>query len=409
MKATRSGCCRHHPVECERPLPRAATLEDLLAPEDDAAIDDARRRPARSPRSSPRPSPRRAARGPRVSRARPPRPAPAGVPRARTGRDLPKRRSPQRWHPRRRIPPPLRRRRREGRDCTRTRRKPYSTQSAPRSLEKPLRPAEPAFSRAKLVAKGEAETRPEGSARRLLDLIRLEMKMVRALVGGDPLLVPTEHVRGSREQPEVRRRERLRLVRASEQRVRVAPGAGRVRVASPLECAPGLPCSRHRRHEPNALRRERRVGADMKHIVILGAGFAGLELASRLSESVADEVRRDPDRPKRHIRIRLLEARPHVRNVRRMKPICAAPVHRDRNAWGRVPPGADHDDRSREPAGGDRTRATTTPTSWSSRWAPTTTSRSPQGSPQGGVRVLLVRRGRADEGHAARGSTHGRS
>jgi sulfide:quinone oxidoreductase len=29
----------------------------------------------------------------------------------------------------------------------------------------------------------------------------------------------------------------------------------------------------------------------MKHIVILGAGFAGLELASRLSDSVADEVR----------------------------------------------------------------------------------------------------------------------
>ena len=29
----------------------------------------------------------------------------------------------------------------------------------------------------------------------------------------------------------------------------------------------------------------------MKHVVILGAGFAGLELASRLSESVADEVR----------------------------------------------------------------------------------------------------------------------
>jgi sulfide:quinone oxidoreductase len=29
----------------------------------------------------------------------------------------------------------------------------------------------------------------------------------------------------------------------------------------------------------------------MKHVVVLGAGFAGLELASRLSESVADEVR----------------------------------------------------------------------------------------------------------------------
>jgi sulfide:quinone oxidoreductase len=28
-----------------------------------------------------------------------------------------------------------------------------------------------------------------------------------------------------------------------------------------------------------------------KHVVIIGAGFAGLELAARLSESVADEVR----------------------------------------------------------------------------------------------------------------------
>ena len=101
----------------------------------------------------------------------------------------------------------------------------------------------------------------KAAARRLLDLARLQVKVVRALVRGDPLFVPTEHVRGSREQPEIRRRERLQLVRALEQRVRVAPGTGRVRVASPLECAPGLPCSRHRRHEPNALRRERRVGA----------------------------------------------------------------------------------------------------------------------------------------------------
>ena len=29
----------------------------------------------------------------------------------------------------------------------------------------------------------------------------------------------------------------------------------------------------------------------MKHVVILGAGFAGLELATRLSESLAGEVR----------------------------------------------------------------------------------------------------------------------
>jgi len=29
----------------------------------------------------------------------------------------------------------------------------------------------------------------------------------------------------------------------------------------------------------------------VKHVVILGAGFAGLELATRLSESLPDEVR----------------------------------------------------------------------------------------------------------------------
>ena len=33
------------------------------------------------------------------------------------------------------------------------------------------------------------------------------------------------------------------------------------------------------------------VGPAVKHVVILGAGFGGLELASRLSEAVADEVR----------------------------------------------------------------------------------------------------------------------
>ena len=82
----------------------------------------------------------------------------------------------------------------------------------------------------------------------MLDLTRLEMEVVRALVGGHPLFVVTEHERGGREESEIRRRERLQLVRALEQRVRVAPGTGRVRVASPLECARRVPCSRHRRH-----------------------------------------------------------------------------------------------------------------------------------------------------------------
>src|SRR3954462_12988830 len=36
---------------------------------------------------------------------------------------------------------------------------------------------------------------------------------------------------------------------------------------------------------------EARRVARVKHVVILGAGFGGLELASRLSDSLADEVR----------------------------------------------------------------------------------------------------------------------
>src|SRR5436190_4905531 len=42
--------------------------------------------------------------------------------------------------------------------------------------------------------------------------------------------------------------------------------------------------------EPNAPREERRVDG-MKHVLILGAGFGGLELASRLSDSVPDAAR----------------------------------------------------------------------------------------------------------------------
>ena|SRR5437868_8227234 len=76
-------------------------------------------------------------------------------------------------------------------------------------VQEPLCPAEPALSRAHLVAKGEGEADPERSPRRRFDLARVEVEMVRPLVDGDPLLVAPEHVRRRREQGEIRRRERL--------------------------------------------------------------------------------------------------------------------------------------------------------------------------------------------------------
>ena len=51
----------------------------------------------------------------------------------------------------------------------------------------------------------------------------------------------------------------------------------------------------------------------MLRVAILGAGFGGLELATMLSEEVGGERRRDADRRERRVRLRLLEARRHVR------------------------------------------------------------------------------------------------
>ena len=137
----------------------------------------------------------------------------------------------------------------------------------------------------------------------------------------------------------------------------------------------------------------------MKHIVILGAGFGGLELASRLSDSVADEVSRHADRPERRLHVRLLEARHPLRRGRRGgRP---DPVPRAREAGRRVPPGAHHRDRPGRPPRDDRRRLVRRrhPRRRARRRV---RHRRDAGLRGGRARVLLDRRRRADARRAAR-------
>ena len=77
-----------------------------------------------------------------------------------------------------------------------------------------------------------------------------------------------------------------------------------------------------------------------QRILILGAGFGGLELATTLSEALGDDDRRHADRQERRVRLRLLEARRDVRtNDARRRPAAVprrrqarrAPAARDRH------------------------------------------------------------------------------
>src|SRR5205823_5810778 len=122
---------------------------------------------------------------------------------------------------------------------------PFHAVAAASLVEDALGSAEPAFGRAELSAQDEAETDPEGSSRSMLEVAGPEMEVVRTLVGGDPLVLTAAHVRSRRQELEIRRPERLRLVRATQQLVRVGPSARGVRVASTLECARRLPLPRH--------------------------------------------------------------------------------------------------------------------------------------------------------------------
>ena len=64
-------------------------------------------------------------------------------------------------------------------------------------------------------------------------------------------------------------------------------------------------------------------------VVILGAGFGGLELATTLSEALGDDDRRDADRQERRVRIRLREARRDVRPHGARGRAHAVPRHRE--------------------------------------------------------------------------------
>ena len=75
-----------------------------------------------------------------------------------------------------------------------------------------------------------------------------------------------------------------------------------------------------------------------KHVVVLGAGFAGLELAARLSDSLADQVRVTLLDQNDSFTLRVLEAgRPVRPESRRGRP---APLPRYFQGGSRVPPGA---------------------------------------------------------------------
>ena len=62
-------------------------------------------------------------------------------------------------------------------------------------------------------------------------------------------------------------------------------------------------------------------------VLVLGAGFGGLELSTRLSEELGDEVDVTLIDQSRRVRVRLLEARRDVRHARRPTPCaCATPT-----------------------------------------------------------------------------------
>ena len=92
----------------------------------------------------------------------------------------------------------------------------------------------------------------------------------------------------------------------------------------------------------------------MDRVVVLGAGFGGLELATMLSEALGDAVDVTLDRPVRRLRLRLLEARRDVRedDARRRRPA----VRVARQAGRPAVAGDDHRDRPGGAAGDDRRR-----------------------------------------------------
>ena len=78
-------------------------------------------------------------------------------------------------------------------------------------------------------------------------------------------------------------------------------------------------------------------------VVVLGAGFGGLELTTILSEALGDGAGPHADRQERRLRLRLLEARRDVRPADPGRGPLALPPHRE--ARRALSPGDDHRDR----------------------------------------------------------------
>ena len=123
-------------------------------------------------------------------------------------------------------------------------------------------------------------------------------------------------------------------------------------------------------------------------VVVLGAGFGGLELATMLSEAVGDEVDVTLiDKSDAFVfgfsKLDVMFGRDDARSG-------APAVPRHRQAGRALPAGDRHGDR---PGGAPRRRPTpacTRPTSWSSRSAPTTTSTPRPGLAEGGNEFYSV-------------------
>ena len=126
----------------------------------------------------------------------------------------------------------------------------------------------------------------------------------------------------------------------------------------------------------------------MKHVVILGAGFGGLELCHpplrrarrRGSVTLIDQ---NDGFTFGFSKLDILFGTRDAADVR-------LPYRDARQAGRRVPPGADHGDRPGRAARDDRRRARTTPTSSSSRSAPSTTSPRRPGFAEGGLEYYSI-------------------
>ncbi len=93
------------------------------------------------------------------------------------------------------------------------------------ALEQPLCSAEPAAPGPHLAAEDEVHPDPEGAQNGVRHVVGGEIRVMRALVESEILVVSTEHERGRRQPLEILRVERFGFVRARESLVGVLPRA----------------------------------------------------------------------------------------------------------------------------------------------------------------------------------------